>query len=184
MLIHLIDGTSASPVEDMTRVNAELSLFDSALAHKPQLVVVNKIDLPQVQARLAEIKEAFGSAGTAAFFISAATSEGVSELMAEVMKMLDQLTRLRQEGGAKMPVKVFRPQPRALGTRVRKEGDTFVVAVPELERIVARTDIASPGVSRQLKRHLTRLGVSKALEKAGVKPGNRIRCGSIEWEWE
>ena len=53
ILIHLIDGGSASPVEDMIRVNAELSLFDSALAQKPQLVAVNKIDLPQVQVQLA-----------------------------------------------------------------------------------------------------------------------------------
>ena len=44
VILHLIDGTSASPVEDMIKVNAELSLFDSALAKKPQLVAVNKID--------------------------------------------------------------------------------------------------------------------------------------------
>ena len=184
ILIHLIDGSSASPWEDMMRVNTELNLFDSALAHKPQLVVVNKIDLPQVQARLAEIKDAFGSAGTAAFFISAATGEGVAELMAEVMKMLEQVTRLRQEGDEKIPIKVFRPQPRDFGTSVRKEGDTFVVVAPGLERIIARTDMTTPGVSWQLKRQLARLGVSKALEKAGVKPGNRVRCGDFEWEWE
>ncbi|GAI76892.1 unnamed protein product, partial [marine sediment metagenome] len=49
ILIHLIDGSSVSPGENMMRLNAELSLFDSALAQKPQLVVINKIDLPQVQ---------------------------------------------------------------------------------------------------------------------------------------
>jgi GTP-binding protein len=63
------------------------------------------------------------------------------------------------------------------------EGDTFVVVAPELERMVSRTGVTSPGVPKQLQRQLARLGVSKALEKAGVKPGDRVRCGNLEWEW-
>ena len=184
ILIHLVDGSSASPTEDMIKVNNELSLFDSALANKPQLVVVNKTDLPQVQTRLAEIKDAFRCAGTRVLFISAATGDGVSEIMAETMKMLDEVTRLRREVDEKIPKKIFRPQPRGIGASVRKEGDTFVVVAPELERIVARTDMTSPGVHRQLKRQLARLEVDRVLEKAGIKPGDRVRCGNLEWEWE
>ena len=182
ILIHLIDGSSASPVENMIQVNAELSLFDSALAQKPQLIVVNKIDLPQVQARLAEIKDAFSGAGTTPLFASAATGEGVAGLMAETMKVLQSVT-VERGGSEKIPTKVFRPQPKGIGSRVHKEGDTFVVVAPELERIVARTDVTSPGVRWQLKRQLVRLGVSKALEKAGIKPGDRVRCGDLEWDW-
>ncbi len=182
ILIHLVDGNSASPVEDMIRVNTELSLFDSALAQKPQLLVVNKIDLPQVQARLDEIKDAFSSIGTTALFVSAETGEGVSEVMAETMRLLQSVT-VEEGAGKKIPRKVFRPQPRGVGPSVHKEGDTFVVVAPELERIFARTDITSSGVRWQLERRLQRLGVSKALEKAGVKPGDRVRCGNLEWEW-
>jgi len=102
--------------------------------------------------------------------------------MAEAMKMLQSITA-KAEATEKMPGKIFRPQPRRIGTSVHKEGNTFVVVAPALERIVARTDITSPGVPWQLRRQLTRLGVSKALEKAGVKPGDRVRCGNLEWEW-
>ncbi len=182
VLIHLIDGASASPVEDMARVNAELSLFDSALAQKPQLVVVNKIDLPQVQAQLADIKDAFSDAGTPVLFISAARGEGVSELMAEAMKMLSQVAA-EAEADAKIPKTVFRPQPRSVGASVHKEGDTFIVVASELERIVARVDMASPEVRRQLQGQLARLGVSKAFRQAGVEPGDKVRCGNFEWEW-
>jgi len=182
ILIHLIDGSSASPVESMIQINAELSLFDSALAQKPQLIVVNKIDLPQVQARLAEIKGVFSSAGTTPLFVSAATGEGVAELMAETIEMLQSAT-VERGTAEKTPMKVFRPQPRGVGPKVHKEGDTFVVVAPELERIVARTDVASSGMRWQLKRQLAGLGVSKALERAGVKPGDRVRCGNLEWDW-
>jgi GTP-binding protein len=108
MLIHLVDGSSASPLEDMVRVNNELVLFDSSLARKPHLVVVNKIDLPEVRARLAEIREGFALAGTRVFFISAASGEGIPELMAEVVKMLPAVA---QPETARIQ-KVFRPQPR------------------------------------------------------------------------
>ena len=183
ILIHVVDGSSESPVEDMVRVSAELSLFDSALAHKPQLVTVNKIDLPQVRAQLARMKDDFDKAGITVHFVSAATREGVPELLEETVRVLEADNYRRREGEEKIPKKVFRPQPRRIGTSVRKEGDTFVVVAPELERIVARADITSPEVSWQLKRQLIRLGVSKALEKAGVKPGDKVRCGNLEWEW-
>ena len=182
ILIHLVDGSSVSPIEDVMRVNAELSLFDSALAHKPQLFAVNKIDLPEVQARLTEIKEAFSCAGITVFFISAATEEGVPELMTETMKLLSQVTA-EVEAGEKIHKKVFHPQPRGTGPSVHKEGDTFVVVAPELERIVARTGVTSPEVRWQLRKQLARLGISKALEKTGVKPGDRVRCGNLEWDW-
>ena len=182
MLIHLVDGSSTSPVEDMVRVNTELSLYDSALSKKPQLLVVNKIDLPQVQARLAEIKDAFRAVGTAPFFISAVTGEGVPQLMAEVMNMVSQVA-VEKRVEKKVARKVFRPQPRVAGASVRKEGDTFVIVAPQLERIVARVDIPSHEVLWQIRRQLIRMGVSKALEKAGVEPGDKVRCGNLEWEW-
>ncbi len=182
ILIHLIDGASASPVEDMARVNTELSLFDSALAQKPQLTVVNKVDLPQVRTRLAEMKDSFSRAGNTVLFASAATGEGVAEIMTEAMKMLARVAA-KVKTGEKVPRQIFRPQPREVGASVRKEGDTFVVEAPELERIVARVDMTSPEVRWQLQRQLIRLGVSKALEKAGVEPGDKVRCGNFQWEW-
>jgi len=182
ILIHLIDGTTASPAEDMTRVNTELSLFDSALAQKPQLVAVNKIDLPQVRTQWEEIKAALAAVGTKALFISAVTREGVAKLMAEAEKMLQSVPPQVMLGG-EIPKKVFRPQPRGMAATVHKEGDTFVIVAPALERIVAKADVSSYEVRGQLKKRFARLGVIKALEKAGVKPGDKVRCGSLEWEW-
>jgi GTP-binding protein len=181
VLIHLIDGGSASPLEDMAHVNAELSLFDSALAQKPQLVVVNKIDRPEVQVRLTELKAAFSEAGMPVFFISAATGDGVGELMAEAVKLLEKVSRL--ELGERLPKIVFRPRPRGVSISVRQEGEAFIVTSPELERIVARVDMTEPTVRWQMRGQLARMGITKALEKAGIKPGHKVRCGEYEWEW-
>jgi GTP-binding protein len=110
-LIHLVDGSSPSPAADMAQVNTELSLFDSALARKPQLVAVNKIDLPQVETRRAEITESFSAVGIRVFFVSAASGRGLPELMAEAVKLLESIPETRADG-IKVPKKVFRPQPR------------------------------------------------------------------------
>ncbi|UCG10373.1 MAG: GTPase ObgE [Dehalococcoidia bacterium] len=183
MLIHLVDGSSASPLENMIKVNTELSLYDSALAQKPQLVAVNKIDLPEVRARLAEMKEAFSQAGINVLFISAATGEGVAELMTDTGQMLVQIIPPRRGEGEKPPLKVFRPQPRDKGISVRKEGDVFVVVAPELERIIAAAATESPDVRQQISRQIARREVRQALEKAGIKTGDKARLGNLEWEW-
>jgi GTP-binding protein len=182
ILIHLIDGSSDSPAEDLIRVNNELGLFDSALFAKPQLVAVNKIDLPGVQARLNEIGEAFRNTGIDALFVSAASGEGVTKLMTETMKMLNRV--VAEKGLSKeVPRKIFRPQPKVSRVSVYKEGDTFVVSMPELERLVTQDGVISPEVHWQLKKQLDKLGITRTLTKAGIKEGDKIRCGTLEWEW-
>jgi GTP-binding protein len=108
VLIHLLDGGSPSPAEDMAQVNTELSLFDSALARKPQLVAVNKLDLPQVKARRDELEESFSAIATPVFFVSAVSGEGIPELMAATAKIL------RSAPGPEPAKrkKIFRPQPK------------------------------------------------------------------------
>ncbi len=182
VLIHLIDGSSTSPVEDMIKVNNELSLFDAALGKKPQIVVVNKVDLTQVQTRLSEIRDAFNAAGVKALFISVAAGQGIAELKTGTLKLLSQAAAMA-EAGKKAPQKVFRPQPKGVTVSVHKEGDTFVVIAPDLEQIVARMDMTNPEVLRQFQKQLARRRVSQALENAGIQSGDKVRCGNFEWEW-
>ncbi len=183
MLLHLIDGSRESPVEDMVKVNNELVLYDSALVQKPQLVAVNKIDLPAVEKRRKEIEASFRQAGIGVFFISAEKGQGVEELMAALGEKLGQMDKSRADD-KDMPRKIFRPEPRDRGPRVRKENGAFIIQVPELERITAMRGVTEGELRAQLKHQLSRAGVARELEKAGIKPGDRIKCGTLEWKWE
>ncbi|MEE8353961.1 MAG: GTPase ObgE [Dehalococcoidales bacterium] len=179
VLIHLVDGSAAAPADDLATVNSELGLFDTGLAGKSQLVAVNKIDLPEVRARLPELEATFGAVGIAPAAISAATGEGVSELMRRAFDML----AAAPPAGFEVTEKVFRPQPRGDGVAVERDADGFRVAAPELERLVARADLSDTAVRLQLRRRLGRLGVNRALKKAGAVDGDRVRCGDFEWEY-
>ena len=182
VLIHLVDGTSETPVEDMIRVNNELNLYDPELARKPQIVAVNKIDLPGMKDRLDDIKTEFGHAGVSVLFISAETGAGIQYLVDETRDLLEKSGK-RIRAGKKVPSAVFRPQPRQTEATIKKDGDIYVVNSLDLERIITGVDMTSDEVRRQLQRPMSRYGVTRALEKAGIKPGDKVRCGDYEWEW-
>jgi GTP-binding protein len=176
--IHLVDGSSVSPAEDMVKVNNELALYDPALSHKPQIVVVNKIDKPEVQARKSQIQSDFEVVGVQPLFISAATGEGVKDLMQAAYKLLKKtpVTDIKT-------LKVFHPQPKKQWNTVTKENNTYVINNQDIERIIRRIDMQDDAVLWQLRGFLDRKGIGKMLEKAGIQGGDKVRCGSIEWEW-
>jgi GTPase len=180
-LIHLVDGSAAAPAEDMMQVNRELALFDSALAQKPQLVALNKVDLPEVQERKAALEEDFRKAGINAFFISAESGEGVPELMAAAAALITEIAR--ETGAKEAPEKVFRPRPVSADGGVRKEGRVYLVTAPDLARLRSKDGGVSGELRRQLMSYLAKKGITAKLEKAGIRPGDRVRVGELEWEW-
>jgi GTP-binding protein len=113
LLVYLVDGTSPEPLADMEVVRSEVARFDPVLAQKAHLVVVNKIDLSEVRARLPLLKKAFGERGLKPFLVSAATGDGVPQLVTEIAKVLN--TTGNQESvtpeAGDTDLAVLRPQP-------------------------------------------------------------------------
>jgi GTP-binding protein len=187
VLIHLVDGGVDDPSRTFDAINEELELFDPKLRAKPQVVAINKIDLPEVRARLPELVRQFGEHGLDGVPISAATGEGVPELMRRVMTVLRQ-ERARaslepRPDGAVERVPVLRPAA-ADAFEVLPEPGGFRVAGKRVERAVAMTDLENEEAVAFLRRVLERMGVSAALERAGVKPGDPVRFGKEQLRWE
>jgi GTP-binding protein len=109
VLIHLLDGSAEHPLSDLNKTNEELRLFNPALGEKPQLVAINKIDLPSVRTRLPELRRTLRGIEPPVYFISAATGEGIAELMNKTAELL-QLSLPQPEAEA-AEFKVFRPKP-------------------------------------------------------------------------
>jgi GTP-binding protein len=109
VLIHLLDGSAEHPLSDLNKTNEELRLFNPALGEKPQLVAVNKIDLPSVRARLPELRRMLREVESPVYFISAATGEGIAELMNKTAELLQQGLPPTEAEAAEF--KVFRPKP-------------------------------------------------------------------------
>jgi GTP-binding protein len=181
VLIHLIDGSSPDPVSDMLAVNNELALFDVALTQKPQIIAINKIDQPEVKARQKELKKLFKEAGVVVHFVSAASGEGVPELMAKIVTLLQETPRPPVE--VEVAVPILKPQPRGRDVAVSKVGEVFIITAPDLERLIAGSDSTHTEVRRQIVAVLNGPQITRRLKDAGVKAGDKVRVGDFEWTW-
>jgi GTP-binding protein len=93
VLIHLLDATRLredDPLADWRAINRELELFDPALAAKPQIVVANKIDVPEAREAAASLQEKFTALSIPFLAISAATHEGLRELIVSIARKLEE----------------------------------------------------------------------------------------------
>jgi GTP-binding protein len=110
LLVYLLDGSSPTVIDDLSILDKEIALYKS-LSHKPKIVAVNKIDLPEVQARLPEVKQCFAKLGVPVFYISAVSGQAVLELVRKAMDMVDQASQ-DEEIVSQAQITVFRPKPR------------------------------------------------------------------------
>ena len=180
LLIHLLDGASADPLSDFEKINEELALFNPQLARKPQVVVLNKMDLPQTQELWPRIKQEMKRLGLEAMSISAVTGQGVPNLLQQVVYLLNSLPR---EEPLVEETKVFRLEEEEPVSIVQEE-EGWRVRGPAIERVVAMTYWGYDEAVMRFQRILEAMGISAALEEAGVEVGDTVRIGDIELEWQ
>ena len=183
VFLHVLDGTRDSLAADFSEVCEEIGLYDRALPEVPQLVVINKVDLPDVRSRVEATQAELNHAGVARHFVSALTGEGVEDLASGLYDLLA-AQPVKPRRGKEEGLATIRPRPRNRLPRVSKEGDVFVVSSPQAERLVVLPDLRQFRAKVQLRTELGRLGVIKALEAAGVRHDDTVRIGSREMQWE
>jgi GTP-binding protein len=180
VLIHLLDGSAGDPLEDWAMINQELALYDRQLAGKPQLVVLNKIDLPDAQAWEPLIEERIIEAGFAFCSISAITGNGVRDMLFQAKQMLDEAPKPE-------PIvdetTVIRPEPDEESFTVSKEDDGWRVSGIRIERIASMTYWEFEATTRRFQQILEGMGISKALVDAGVTEGDTVHIGDEVLEW-
>lgn len=179
-LIHLLNGISPDPIGDFEAINQELTLFNPALADKPQIVVLNKMDLPYVRASWPAVEEAMRRHGLPVLAISAVTGEGVTELLHEVQILLDQLPP--EERSEPLPVLSPKPDPKAFWIDQLEEG-VWQVEGAEIEKVARMTNWDYYEAVLRFQRVLNALGIRQALIEAGVEEGDIVRIGDIELVW-
>lgn len=182
LLVHLLDGTSDDPMRDFNLVNRELAVYDRELTRKKQMAVINKIDLPEVAGRTAELIHRFATEGIQLDFISALTGEGVKGLTDKISR---QLARIQPDDvkSEVAPVKVFKPGPARAGVDIEKQEGCYIIHDFDLERIAGGSDISDGEVRRQLWGLIEKRASAKTLQKMGIQPGDVIKLGDFEWRW-
>ena len=182
LLVHLLDGASRDPAADHGEINRELALHSERLASKPQIVVLNKIDLPDAQKKYPDLRRELEPEAGQVHAISAVTRQGVRDLLRVIA---DRLAELPAEEPAS-ELFVFRPHEEQEGKSVHisQEGDgSYRLSGEEIERLAAMTDWGSDEAIERFERIMIARGISLRLEEAGIQLGDTVIIGDIELEW-
>ncbi|MCI0345271.1 MAG: GTPase ObgE [Chloroflexi bacterium] len=184
VLVHVVDGASRDPGWDHGVIVEELRAHDPALLAKPRLVAFNKLDLPAARDAWPAFQRACRREKLATVAVSADRGDGLDELRAALAALLPDAATLA-EAPAPTDVVVHRIDPGVEGFSVIAEGDgAFRVKGRRIERIAAQTNFDIDESAERFQRDLARLGIEEALREAGIEPGDVVRIGKAELDWE
>jgi len=173
VMVDLASAEAVPPVEQQRVLLEELGAYRPELLERPRILVGSKADIghldPPPEARC----------------VSAVTGAGMAEL---IRAMADAVVEARARHslalGARRSGEVVVHRPATEGFRVeRTDGGAYVVVGRAAERMVALSDLNAPGAWDFARRRLERLGVDRALARAGIKSGDTVRIGAFEFEY-
>jgi GTP-binding protein len=184
VLVQVVDGSGRDPGWDHDVIRDELRAHDPALLEKPMIVVFNKIDLPAAADAWPAFRSALREAREEVVAISATDGRGMDGLRSRLGILLpsaDELDAPREPAG----VVVHRIEAMSDGFSVVRvtEGE-FRVRGKRIERIAAQTNFDVEESAERFQRDLARYGIDDELRRAGVVPGDLVRIGATELEWE
>jgi GTP-binding protein len=181
-LVGVIDGAAADPLEEWEAVAEELRLHDPTLVERPILLVVTKLDLPDVLERWPAMRAALRDRGHRVVGISSHDGTGLDELRGA----LDEALAASEAAAPQEPeeMRVHRFDPEAEGFRVVAEDDALRLVGRRIEALAARTDFTNDESRERFQRVLERFGMEEALLAAGARAGTMVRIGAAELEWD
>lgn len=194
VLVHVLDMSASEgrdPYEDWRQINEELVLYNERLAHLPQVIAANKMDMPAAEQQLQPFRDRLAADGRDdidIFPISAVQNEGIQRLLYKVADLLDETPDLPQVEDVPelMERKVYRLEEEELEPdfRVYKENDIFVVEGESIDRLIQRTQFGSHEAVARFTRTLRRMGVDDKLRELGAQHGQTVRIGEeLEFEY-
>ncbi len=185
LLIHLVDVSPFSgrdPYQDYIQINEELTLYNPKLFQKPQIVVLSKVDLLEDRQVLETFRSKLSQSKLNIIDISAATGEGIPELLNLVIEKLAELPdNADDEVESPGEATDFNEAIEDRTTTVVNAGDVYIVHNNALIRRMARYDLENDDSLRSFQNLLKRWGIEEALMNAGVKEGDSVRIGDFEF---
>lgn len=183
VLVHVLDASGSegrNPIEDFHKINEELFQYNEKLRTKPQLIVANKIDIPEAQEWVVRIKEEFIPAGYKVFEISAATNQGIQELVYGIWDLLEN-TELTYETYDEEYIEEI--EVKAEEIIVKKEEDKFIVEGDYMERLLASTYLDDADSLRYFQDMLRKKGIIDRLKNLGIEEGESVFICDFEFEF-
>ncbi|EHJ08296.1 GTPase ObgE [Staphylococcus simiae] len=190
VIVHMIDmsGTDGrNPIEDFNVINQELVAYEQRLEDRPQIVVANKMDLPESQENLELFRETFGNEVTI-IPISTITRENIDQLLYAIADKLEEYKdvdfSVEEDDTVGINRVVYKHTPSQDKFTITRDDDgAYVVSGNAIERMFKMTDFNSDPAVRRFARQMRSMGIDDALRARGCSNGDIVRILGGEFEF-
>ncbi|UXV41385.1 GTPase ObgE [Staphylococcus simulans] len=190
VIVHVIDMSGSEgrdPYEDYQTINNELKSYGQRLEERPQIIVANKIDLPDAQDNLELFKSEVGD-DVEIIPISAYTRENLDQLLYAIADKLEEYKDVdfSKEDDEALGVNrvLYKHTPSQDAFTITRDDDAaFVVSGKAIERMFHMTDFNSDPAVRRFARQMRSMGIDDALRERGAKNGDIVRILGGEFEF-
>lgn len=185
VLIHIVDISGLEgrdALEDFDKINDELKLYNEKLATRPQVVVANKMDILEDESVFDEFKNELEGRGYKVFKMSAATRQGVDDVIAYVSELLKEAEEIELVSEEEM----FRPEldeQQDEGLQIDIEDGVYVVTGKSLRRIMYSVNFDDMESLQYFQKAMENQGVFDRLREMGIEDGDTVRIYEIEFEF-
>ena len=185
VLIHIVDISGLEgrdALDDFDKINGELKLYNEKLATRPQVVVANKMDILEDESIFEEFKNELEKRGYKVFKMSAATRQGVDDVIAYVSELLREAEEIELVSEEEM----FRPELDEVqdeGLQIDIEDGVYVVTGKSLRRIMYSVNFDDMESLQYFQKAMESQGVFDRLREIGIEDGDTVRIYEIEFEF-
>ena len=182
LIVHVIDMASTEgrdPFEDFEKINHELLAYDPKLMEKQQIIVANKMDMPNAEENLQKFKEKLPEK-LEIYPISAITKDGLKQLLYGIADRLETIPKVTE---MEEPVIIRHEQEETPFEISRADDGAFILSGAKIERLFKMTDFSSDEGVQRFARRLRHMGVDEALRKRGATDGDTVRLLDFEFEF-
>ena len=184
LLLHFLDVSGQegrNPVEDFNTINEELKKYSEKLSSRKQIIVANKIDAMQDEDLLKEVEKLAKKEKLKLFKISAATKQGIEELIDYVT---EELKNLPKEDLIEIEDKVvYTLEDKKDEWSIKEEDGIFIVSGRAVQRLMGRVNIEDNESMYYLQKCLKNMGIDEKLKEMGVCEGDTVILDDWELEW-
>jgi GTPase len=186
VIVHVIDMASTEgrdPYDDYVTINEELKKYNEDLTTRPQIIIANKMDIPEAEENLVVFKEKI-PADIDVFPISAITRDGLQDVLYAIADKLDEIPKTEKPVEEQTERVVYRFEESEKPFEITRDPDgAFVLYGEPIEKLFKMTDFNRDEAARRFSRQMRAMGVDEALRKRGAKDGDIIRLLELEFEF-
>ena len=181
VIIHVVDCSQSEGrdvIKDFETINSELKLYNDKLAKRPQVVVANKMDLPNSEENFIRLKEVTDKLGYELFPVSAVTQEGLKDVFYKVSEMLKNIIPEEKE-----EIIVEAEIKDTSDFEIKVENNIYIISGKIIEKVMRNINFDDYESVQYFQRFLDTKGINKQLEKMGINEGDSVRIGEVEFEY-